>query len=73
MSAQQQAVGKWAYWTQLGMGASDGEEGGDGFEAAARWAGRVMALHAKSEDAKEGVGAFLQKRSPDWVSKSSKL
>lgn len=73
MSAQQQAVGKWAYWTQLGMGASDGEEGGDGFEAAARWAGRVMALHAKSEDAKEGIAAFLQKRSPAWVSKSSKL
>lgn len=73
-SPQQQAVGKWAYWTQLGMGASSGDEGGDGYETAARWAGRVMALHAKSEDAKEGIGAFLDKRKPDWKSSSkSKL
>ncbi|KAF5665290.1 enoyl hydratase domain-containing protein [Fusarium heterosporum] len=69
MSPQQQAVGKWAYWTQLGIGA-DGDDGGDGYETAARWAGRVMALHAKSEDAKEGISAFLEKRQPEWTSKS---
>ncbi|KAF4961829.1 hypothetical protein FSARC_10045, partial [Fusarium sarcochroum] len=67
MSPQQQAVGKWAYWTQIGLGTSNSEEGGDGFETAARWAGRVMALHAKSEDAKEGIGAFLEKRKPVWT------
>ncbi|KAF5018111.1 hypothetical protein F66182_9930 [Fusarium sp. NRRL 66182] len=70
MSPQQQAVGKWAYWTQLGIGASNSDEGGDGYETAARWAGRVMALHAKSEDAKEGISAFLGKQKPVWVSKS---
>ncbi|KAM5345953.1 hypothetical protein ACJ41O_011814 [Fusarium nematophilum] len=65
MAPQQQAVGKWAYWTQLGI---RGE--GDGFEEAARWAGKVMALHAKSEDAKEGIEAFIEKKEPGWVSKS---
>ncbi|KAJ4245300.1 hypothetical protein NW762_014171 [Fusarium torreyae] len=70
MSPQQQAVGKWAYWTQVGIGASNSDEGGDGFETAARWAGRVMALHAKSEDSKEGIGAFLDKRKPVWASRS---
>lgn len=71
MSAQQQAVGKWAYWTQLGIRSSDGSEGGDGFEAAAQWAGRVMAMHAKSGDAKEGIDAFFQKRPPAWVSRAT--
>lgn len=69
MAPQQQAVGKWAYWSQLGISGSETSEGGDGFEAAASWAGRVMAMHAKSEDAKEGMDAFLQKRSPSWISR----
>ncbi|KAF4467058.1 xylan -beta-xylosidase [Fusarium albosuccineum] len=71
MAPQQQAVGKWAYLTQLGIKESDTDQGGDGFEAAARWAGRVMALHARSEDAKEGIAAFVEKRSPAWVSRST--
>jgi len=76
MSPQQQAAGKWAYWTQLSIrGPLDdayeaiGSAEGDGYEEAAAWAGRVMALHAKSEDSKEGIAAFLGKRSPSWVSK----
>ncbi|KAK3904216.1 ClpP/crotonase-like domain-containing protein [Staphylotrichum tortipilum] len=77
MSPQQSAMGKWAFWTQAGItggeGYGDGEaggalagSGGDGYLDAAAWAGRVMALHAKSEDAKEGMDAFLQKRKAVW-------
>jgi len=69
--AQAQALGKWAYWTQLGIdgaraslpadpGDSTGEahvrmgiseSGGDGYEDAAAWAGRMMAVHARNDDA----------------------
>ncbi len=78
MSPQQSAMGKWAFWTQAGItgreGYGEGEAvdveggsaGGDGYLDAAAWAGRVMALHAKSEDAKEGMDAFLQKRKAVW-------
>ncbi|KAH7156037.1 ClpP/crotonase-like domain-containing protein [Dactylonectria macrodidyma] len=76
MAAQPQAMGKWAYWTQLGIRGSVAEDSiapvqinGDGYEAAASWAGRVMALHAKSHDAKEGIDAFISKRKPTWVSR----
>ncbi|KAH0536047.1 hypothetical protein FGG08_007054 [Glutinoglossum americanum] len=61
-AGQPQALGKWAFWTQAGM--RDG--GGYGYEAAAAWAGRVMALHTRSEDAKEGIDAFFGKRKAVW-------
>jgi enoyl-CoA hydratase/carnithine racemase len=62
-AGQPQALGKWAFHTQAGMrGGGDG----DGYEAAVAWAGRVMALHARSADAQEGMNSFFEKRSPDW-------
>lgn len=64
MSPQQQAVGKWAYWSQFGFGKTYG----DGYDQATQFAARVMALHAKSEDAKEGIAAFLEKREAVWIS-----
>lgn len=73
---QAQAMGKWAFWTQLGMRGGqqqgseeeedDGGGGADGYEEAAAWAGRVMALHARSADAKEGMAAWREKRTPEW-------
>ena len=63
-AGQPQAFGKWAYWTQASFnGASSGA---DGYEDAVSWAGRVMALHARSADAKEGIAAFFEKRKPEW-------
>ncbi|TLS26892.1 hypothetical protein PpBr36_05011 [Pyricularia pennisetigena] len=59
--AQPRALAKWAYWTQVGM-----RERGDGLEDALRWAGDVMALHARGADATEGMAAFLEKRKPVW-------
>lgn len=59
---QSMALGKWAYWTQLGIKSG----GADGYEDAAAWAGRVMALHARCEDAREGMSAFAEKRKPSW-------
>lgn len=63
-AAQPQAFGKWAYWTQLSY--TGAESGADGYEDAAFWAGRVMALHARSADAKEGITSFFEKRRPQW-------
>ena len=60
-AGQPQALGKWAYWTQVGM-----KGDGDAYEEAASWAGRVMALHAKGDDAQEGMNAFFEKREPQW-------
>ncbi|KAK0734646.1 ClpP/crotonase-like domain-containing protein [Lasiosphaeria miniovina] len=80
MPAQQNAMGKWAFWTQAGLhgqhcdlrdgGATEDPRrgsGADGYEDAVDWAGRVMALHARSEDAREGFDAFAHKRKPVWV------
>jgi len=60
------ALGKWAYWTQLGFNGTGSGAGGDGYEDAVAWSGRVMALHAKADDAREGMKAFFEKRTPDW-------
>ncbi|OCL14941.1 enoyl-CoA hydratase/isomerase [Glonium stellatum] len=66
-AAQPAALAKWAFWTQLGINGTHGhQKGGDGYEDAVKWAGRMMALHAKSEDAKEGMTAFVEKRAPVW-------
>ncbi|KAL2432871.1 hypothetical protein ABEF95_004921 [Exophiala dermatitidis] len=61
---QPTALGKWAYWTQLGLNGR--ESGGDGYEDAVAWTGRVMALHARADDAREGISAFFEKRTPKW-------
>jgi enoyl-CoA hydratase/carnithine racemase len=63
-AGQPQALGKWAYWTQVGMNGREG--GGDGYEDAVSWTGRVMALHARAADAREGMNAFFEKRPPSW-------
>ena len=62
-AAQPAALAKWAFWTQVGI---RGEA--DGYAEALDWAGRVMALHAGSADAREGMSAFLEKRRPVWGS-----
>jgi hypothetical protein len=62
-AGQPQALGKWAFWTQLGLKG----DGGDGYEEAAVWAGRIMALHARCEDAKEGIDSFFANRKPKWT------
>lgn len=60
------ALGKWAFWTQLALRGSRQDEGGDGYGEAAVWAGRVMALHARTEDAQRGMDAFLGKKAPEF-------
>ncbi|KXL50354.1 hypothetical protein M433DRAFT_158265 [Acidomyces richmondensis BFW] len=59
-----QATGKWAFWTQVGLRGV--EKGGDGYEEAVAWTGRVMALHSRTEDAREGMNSFSEKRKPKW-------
>ena len=55
-----QALAKWAYWTQAGI--KSGELGGDGMPEAASWSGRVMALHLQTEEGKESVEAFYNRK-----------
>ena len=64
MAARPQALGKWAYWTQAGFQGQ--ASGGDGFEDAVAWTGRIMALHARGDEAREGMNAFFEKRKPEW-------
>lgn len=65
-AGQPQAFGKWAYWAQLAVDNPPGGEFVDDQENASHWAGGVMAIHARSEDAKEGIGAWMEKRGPEW-------
>ncbi|EON70075.1 hypothetical protein W97_09341 [Coniosporium apollinis CBS 100218] len=65
-AGQPAALGKWAFWTHVGLQGAGTEGGGDGYEDAVKWTGRVMAVHARAGDAKEGVNAFFEKRKPEW-------
>ena len=48
--------GKHAFYKQYEMNLSD----------AYKYTSKVMASNALSEDAKEGIGSFLEKRTPNW-------
>ena len=55
-----QALAKWAYWTQAGM--KSDELGGDGMSEAASWSGKVMALHLQTDEGKDSVEAFFNRK-----------
>ncbi|WP_148863746.1 enoyl-CoA hydratase [Marinobacter fonticola] len=50
-------IGKQAFYRQLEMGLAD----------AYTYTSQVMAENLQSNDAKEGIGAFLDKRRPEWT------
>ena len=52
--------GKHAFYKQYEMNLSD----------AYKYTSKVMASNALSEDAKEGIGSFLEKRTPNWKNKN---
>jgi enoyl-CoA hydratase/carnithine racemase len=54
---QPQALGKSAYWAKLEMLLA----------RAAYSAKKAMKVHIANKDGKEGISAFLEKRSPSWT------
>ena len=52
-------IGKQAFYKQLEMPLGD----------AYRFTSKMMTLNMASQDAKEGISAFLQKRKPNWKNK----
>lgn len=55
-SAAAVAIGKRMFYKQLEMGLSDAYD----------YAAEVMACNMMSDDAQEGIDAFMQKRKPEW-------
>ena len=53
-------IGKGAFYTQIELDEHDAYEHAKG----------VMAANAADENAQEGMGAFLEKRTPDWSANS---
>ncbi len=56
-SAMTLKIGKEAFYAQAEMGLSDAYE----------YAGRVMVENMLARDAAEGIGAFVEKRKPEWT------
>ena len=52
-------MGKSMFYQQLNMGLGNAYE----------FAGETMACNMDSEDAREGIDAFIEKRKPSWVGK----
>ena len=50
------AIGKKTFYTQIDMGLADAYD----------LASRTMVENLMIEDAREGIGAFLDKRTPSW-------
>lgn len=52
------AMAKWAYHTQANV---EPRKGGDGYEDAVEWTGRVMAFHTRTKEGRELLDSFVKK------------